>query len=191
MPDPYIIAGCNGAGKTTASLTILPDILHVNEFVNADAIASGISPLNPESVSFLAGRLMIQRINQLIEEQRGFAFETTLSTKSYLSFIKKAKQKDYTVTLLYFWLNSPELAKKRVAKRVQMGGHNIPVDIIERRYYRGLSNLFNDFVHLCDRWMIYNNSGDDPMPICMGTKEELNIIETTTYQNILSYVPKR
>lgn len=172
-------------------MTILPDVLHINEFVNADSIAAGLSPLNPESVSFFAGRLMIQRINHLIDENQSFAFETTLSTRSYLSLIKKAQQKGYSVILLYFWLNSPELAKNRVAKRVQMGGHNIPVDVIERRYYRGLSNLFNDFIHLCDSWMIYNNSEDEPISVCFGKKSELEIIEPETYQTILSYVENR
>lgn len=142
MPGLYIIAGCNGAGKTTASLTMLPQILKCKEFVNADSIAAGLSPFNVESVAFEAGRIMLERINQLLEENEDFAFETTLATRSYVSFIKKARTKGYKIILLYFWLASPDFAKQRVAKRVRQGGHNIPDEIVERRYYRGISSLF-------------------------------------------------
>jgi predicted ABC-type ATPase len=116
MPNLYIISGCNGAGKTTASYTVLPEILNCKEFVNADNIAAGLSPFNPESVAFESGRLMIQRINELLAHKIDFAFETTLSTRSYVSFVKKAKEIGYEVTLLYFWLSSPEMAIERVAK---------------------------------------------------------------------------
>lgn len=131
MPNLYIISGCNGAGKTTASYTVLPEILNCKEFVNADNIAAGLSPFNPESVAFESGRLMIQRINELLAHKVDFAFETTLSTRSYISFVKKAKEIGYEVTLLYFWLSSPEMAIERVAKRVSKGGHNIPTEVIE------------------------------------------------------------
>lgn len=144
MPNLYIIAGCNGAGKTTASYTVLPEILECKEFVNADSIAAGLSPFNPESVALEAGRLMLQRINTLLEENVDFAFETTLSTRSYASFIKKARTVGYTVTLLYFWLNSPEFAMSRVAERVERGGHNIPEDIIKRRYY---PDIWDEILH--------------------------------------------
>src|SRR5688500_19246087 len=124
MPNLHIIAGCNGAGKTTASFAILPEILKVREFVNADSIAAGLSLFNVESVAFEAGRIMLQRIQQLMEEKGDFAFETTLSTRSYVSLIKKAQTKGYKINLLYFWLHSPDFARQRVAKRVSKGGHN-------------------------------------------------------------------
>src|ERR1700761_3187933 len=108
MPNLYIIAGCNGAGKTTTSFTILPELFNCREFVNADIIAAGISPFNPESVAFEAGRMMLQRIQDLLEARVDFAFETTLATKSYVSYINKAKENGYKVTLLYLWLSSPE-----------------------------------------------------------------------------------
>jgi predicted ABC-type ATPase len=127
MPNLYIIAGCNGAGKTTASLTVLPEVLNCFEFVNADSIAAGLSPLNPDSVAFEAGRIMLNRIRHLLNNEVDFAFETTLSTKSYVSLIKEAKTRGYQITLLYFWLNSPELAINRVTNRVSQGGHNIPL----------------------------------------------------------------
>lgn len=168
MPNLYIIAGCNGAGKTTASYTILPEILNCKEFVNADSIAAGLSPFNPESVAFEAGRIMLHRINQLIAEKVDFAFETTLSTRSYVSLIKGAQEIGYEVTLLFFWLNSPELAIQRVAKRVSKGGHNIPTDTIERRYYRGIFNLLHLYLPVCNNWIIVNNMDILPDMIAQG-----------------------
>ncbi|HAL82518.1 MAG TPA: zeta toxin, partial [Mucilaginibacter sp.] len=121
-------------------------------------IAAGISPFNPESVAIEAGRIMLKRINELLGEGSDFAFETTLSTRSYVSLIKKAQQAGYEVTLLYFWLDSPETAYDRVAKRVSEGGHNIPIDTIERRYYRGIKNLLNLYIPVCDKWIVMNNA---------------------------------
>jgi predicted ABC-type ATPase len=154
----YIIAGCNGAGKTTASFTILPEILDCKEFVNADEIAKGLSPFQPEKVSFEAGRIMLNRINELLSEDETFAFETTLSTKSYKSKIIEAKEKGYRVTLLFFWLQSIELAKERVKMRVSEGGHNIEPEIIERRYTRGIKNLFDIYLPIVDGALIFDNS---------------------------------
>lgn len=125
----YIIAGCNGAGKTTASFTILPDILECREFVNADEIAKGLSPFQPEKVAFEAGRIMLHRIDELIAAGETFAFETTLATKSYRTTIREAKEKGFYVTLLFFWLNDVDLAVERVKTRVREGGHNIPEDV--------------------------------------------------------------
>ncbi|MDY6374182.1 MAG: zeta toxin family protein [Bacteroidales bacterium] len=158
MKQIFIIAGPNGAGKTTASRTILPDILHCTEFVNADEIAKGLSPFNPEGVSIQAGRIMLKRIEELLQHNSSFAFETTLSTKSYVSLIRKAKAYGYVITLLFFYLPSAEHAAKRVMQRVLEGGHNIPYDIIVRRYSRGLENLMKLYVPICDAWFIYDNS---------------------------------
>jgi predicted ABC-type ATPase len=154
----YIISRCNGAGKTTASFTILPDILDCKEFVNADEIAKGLSPFQPEKASFEAGRIMLHRINELIGENVNFAFETTLSTKSYKNKIKEAQEKGYLVTLLFFWLQNVELAKKRVKIRVSEGGHNIESDVIHRRYYRGIKNLFDIYIPIVDGTLIFDNS---------------------------------
>jgi len=176
MPNLYIIAGCNGAGKTTASYTILPEILNCKEFVNADNIAAGISPLNPESVAIEAGRIMLNRVAVLMDERADFAFETTLSTRSYVSLVKKAQQTDYKVTLLYFWLDSPETAYRRVAKRVSEGGHNIPIEVIERRYYRGIWNLINLYTSICDKWMVMNNAEVPSQLVAHGGRELANVI---------------
>lgn len=157
MANLYIIAGCNGAGKTTASNTILPEILNCMEFVNADNIACGLSPFNPESVAFEAGRIMLGRIRELMAARIDFGFETTLASRSYVALVKQAKQMDYKISLLYFWLSSPNLTVERVAKRVSNGGHHIPSDVIERRYYRGIYNLYNLYMPVCDEWTIVNN----------------------------------
>lgn len=154
----YIIAGCNGAGKTTASFSILPKILDCKEFVNADEIAKGISPFQPEKVAFEAGRIMLSRIDELFKNQESFAFETTLATKSYKQKIEFAKTNNYYTSLLFFWLKTPALAKERVKIRVKEGGHNIPLDVIERRYKNGIKNLFNIYLDIVDQAMIFDNS---------------------------------
>lgn len=154
----YIIAGCNGAGKTTASLTILPEILNCRQFVNADNIAAGLSPFDVDSVAIEAGRIMLHRINELIDLREDFAIETTLATRSYVALVHSAREAGYKVSLIYIWLNSPELALQRVAERVANGGHNIPADVIQRRYYAGIKNLFNLFMPICDVWIVADNS---------------------------------
>jgi predicted ABC-type ATPase len=171
MPTLYIIAGCNGAGKTTASYTMLPEMLKCKEFVNADSIAAGLSPFQPETVAFQAGRVMLQRISELISEKATFAFETTLSTISYKETIKQCRAKGYDVVLLYFWLSSPDLAIERIKRRVDKGGHHIPNNIVKRRYKRGLENFFKIFQPLCDYWEIIDNSGNLPDSIAAGEKK--------------------
>lgn len=168
MSNIYIIAGCNGAGKSTAANVLLPKFLNCKEFVNADSIASGLSPFQPETVSFQAGRIMLNRIKELIDQKTTFAFETTLTTKSYINLIKKAKEKKYQVILFYFWLNSVELALARIKDRVKKGGHDIPKDVVIRRYERSLENLVNLFMPICDKWSIFDNSSDRMNIIAKG-----------------------
>ncbi len=143
MPNLYIIAGPNGAGKTIASYTVLPEMLNCKEFVNADEIAKGLSPFQSDKAAITAGRLMLQRINEHINNKVDFAFETTLSTKSYVQTIQKAKILNYSVTIVYLWLSSSELAIERVKLRVNEGGHNIPDEVIRRKYLNGIKNLFH------------------------------------------------
>jgi predicted ABC-type ATPase len=191
MRKLYIIAGCNGAGKTTASYIILPEILDCKEFVNADEIAKGISPFQPEKVGIEAGRLMLKRINKMLESGENFAFETTLSTKSYIQFIKKARLLDYQVTCLFFWLDSEELAISRVETRVKEGGHHIPEDVIRRRYKSGLKNFFNLFLDKVDNWLFINNSGDAYEVIAEGAlndetinnMEQWELLKRNYYEN--------
>jgi predicted ABC-type ATPase len=185
----YIISGCNGAGKTTASYTVLPEILHCKEFVNADEIARGLSPFNPEDVAIEAGRLMLQRIEALLERGETFSIETTLATKSYINLVRRAQSKGYSVKVLFFWLNSPELAIQRVAERVAKGGHNIPTPVIRRRYVAGISNLFHLFMKEVDYWDIYDNSGYPRKQIaCGGRNAETVICEDSLFNQIQNYV---
>ena len=182
----YIIAGCNGAGKTTASFTILPEIWHCKEFVNADEIARGLSPLNPESVAMQAGRIMLERIEELLNQGTSFSIETTLATRSYVQLVKRAQDEGYTVNLLFFWLNSPEVAIQRVAKRVSEGGHNIPTDVIRRRYQLGLHNFFNLYKDVVDTWTLVDNASN-PRQLIAADGEIFNV---ELYKIIESYVRK-
>lgn len=172
----YIIGGCNGAGKTTASFNILPDILNCREYVNADEIARGISPFQPEKVAVEAGRIMLLRINELLDQGEDFAFETTLSSRSFINTIAKAKSFGYTVTLIYLWLESTELAIKRVQTRVEEGGHYIPMDTIVRRYYKGLNNLFNLYQNTCDLILVYDNSKSFPELVFEKSQDNTPVI---------------
>jgi predicted ABC-type ATPase len=176
VPNLYIIAGCNGAGKTTASFTILPEMLNCKEFVNADSIAAGLSPFNPESVAIEAGRLMLLRIHELMKAGVDFAFETTLATRSYVSLVKVAQGAGYKVKLLFIWLDSPKTAIQRVADRVAEGGHNIPRNVIERRYFRGIINLTDLYIPICDSWIVVNNQNVVPEVIAKGSLSGENII---------------
>lgn len=188
-PNLYIIAGCNGAGKTTASLTILPEILNCSEFVNADAIAAGLSPFHPESVAIEAGKLMLKRIDFLIESKKDFALETTLSSKNHLQTIKKAQKQGFEITLLFFWLNSVELAEERVKIRVSKGGHDIPSEVIARRYERGLENL-EGYCALCNDWFVYDNSNNLSELIMDGNFQNKTIYNEETFKKIKQYENK-
>lgn len=184
----YIIAGCNGAGKTTASFTILPEILDCKEFVNADEIAKGLSPFQPEKVAFESGRIMLNRIQELMSEDVNFAFETTLATKSYRNKIILAKEKGYRVTLLFFWLQKIELAKERVKTRVMEGGHDIPPEIIERRFIRGIKNLFDIYLPIVDGALIFDNSiGRHELLAEKQISGLLNIVNVEKFNLLKSY----
>lgn len=172
MPNLYVIGGANGSGKTTVSLSLLPTLLGVFEYVNADAIAAGLSPLNPEAMAMQSGRLMVKRIKALADANADFAFETTLAAKSFIPFLRECKKKGYTINLMYFWLRSPDLAVERVARRVASGGHSIPEVDIRRRYERGLKNLLNLYLPLCDGWMVFDNSDSAPRLIAEAIMNE-------------------
>ncbi len=184
MPDIYIIGGCNGAGKTTAAYNLLPEVFKTVEFVNADEIARGLSPFNSSGVAFQAGRIMLERLEQLIEKSQSFSFETTLSGLTYFTFIKKAKEKGYGITFFFVYLNSVNLAIERVAIRVSKGGHSIPKDIIERRYYKGLRN-FSRYATEANDWYVYDNSGSEYQLVAKSIEGEENIINLELF-NIIS-----
>ena len=179
----YIIAGCNGAGKTTASFTLLPQILKCKEFVNADEIAKGLSPFQPEKVAFAAGRLMLNRIDELVIQKINFAFETTLATKSYKNKILFAKQRGYHIILLFYWLSDSELAIKRVKQRVKEGGHNIESEVIKRRYLNGIRNFFDIYLEIVDEILLFDNS-DNKLDLIAEKKNnssELTVYNTDKY----------
>ncbi len=188
MPNLYIIAGCNGAGKTTASFTVLPEMLDCQEYINADEIARGLSPFHPDKAAIEAGRIMLRKIDHFLNNNIDFSFETTLATRSYVNIIKKSQQLGYQITLLFFWLDSVELAKERVLTRVAEGGHNIPEQTIVRRYFSGLKNLFELYIPICDYWMIFNNSNPKIELIADGNfNENITIENNHIFETLKSY----
>lgn len=189
----YIIAGCNGAGKTTASFTLLPDILNCKEFVNADEIAKGLSPFQPETVAIEAGRLMLKRIDELINQKSDFAFETTLATRSYKHKIKFAKQQGYHVILVFYWLQNVDLAIQRVKQRVSEGGHNIDSEIIKRRYTNGIINLFDIYYPIVDEILIFDNSDNRSDFIAEKKNKSLEMIiyNTDKFTSLKKYYNER
>lgn len=185
----YIISGCNGAGKTTASYTLLPEVFQCKEFVNADEIAKGLSPFNPEGVAIDAGKVMIQRITDLLAREETFAIETTLASRSLNNLVTKAQANGYSVKLLFFWLNSTKLAVRRVAQRVKEGGHNIPINVIKRRYAAGIRNLFKIYIPHVDNWLIADNSSVPRTLVAEGGNGLKTVVyDTKRYNEILKYV---
>ena len=163
MKKILIIAGPNGAGKTTFATEFLPNEAGCPEFVNADLIAAGLSPFQPEQVAFAAGRLMLARIDELVRSGKSFAFETTLSTRSWLRLIPRWKSLGYRVKLYFLSLPDPDFALRRVEARVRLGGHAIPPETIRRRFARGLENLRYGYIGIVDEWSIYDGSQDPPL----------------------------
>ena len=151
----------------------MPEILECKEFVNADEIAKGLSPFQPEKAAFEAGRIMLERVNFLLQSKESFAFETTLATKTYNSKLLWAKENGYTIKLLFFWLPTIEMAIERVTVRVSEGGHNIPNDVIARRYKRGIENLFKIYIPLCSEWILFDNSKNQIEEIANGKCNEI------------------
>jgi predicted ABC-type ATPase len=184
----YIIAGCNGAGKTAASFSILPEILECKEFVNADEIAKGVSPFQPEKVALEAGRIMLNRVNELLNGEESFAFETTLSTRSYKQKIFEAKSKGFSTTLIFFWLKNVQLAEERVKMRVSEGGHNIEPDVIKRRYHKGIKNLFDIYLPIIDHAFIIDNSFEKEELIAhKAIDTDWEIIKSEKYNQLRYY----
>ncbi len=184
MPKLYIISGCNGSGKTTASYTLLPDLLNCREFVNSDEFAKSFSPFDPGAASVTASRYMLMKINYLLERKADFAIETTLATRSLLQIVRQAQQQNYETTVLYFWLNSPELAIERVRDRVESGGHHIPDAVIRRRYVMGLQYLFDVYIPVIDRWILADNSKPPFSVVAEGSKDVIYIKDNEKYQLI-------
>ena len=184
MPNVYLIGGCNGAGKTTIALTMLPRYLDCHEFVNADLIAAGLSPFRVESVALQAGRLMLERMNKLRDAGVDFGFESTLASRSFVPFLKSCQLRGYAVHLLYIRLSNVELAIERVANRVLEGGHNIPEDTIRRRYEAGCENFLDLYLPLAKKWRVVDNSLEPQLVAEGGSDENTSIYENEVWDAI-------
>ena len=178
------MAGCNGAGKTTASYSFLPEILDCREFVNSDEFAKSLSPFDPSVASVSASRFMLRRIDYLLKRGSDFSIETTLATRSLVSIINEARAQSYVITSLYLWVQAPEIAIQRVRDRVASGGHNIPEDVLRRRYTTGLKYLFDIYMSICDRWMIADNSGPTFILIAEGDVNRTIIKDEEKFKRI-------
>jgi len=158
IPNVFVLGGPNGAGKSTAAPYILRDILKVTEFVNADVIARGLSGFDPDRAAMQAGRTMLTRLRELARERRDFAFETTLASRSFAPWLRRLREDGYRVHVVYIWVPDPETSVQRVRLRVLKGGHNVPPDVVRRRYRRGLRNLRSLYMPIADHWRIYDNT---------------------------------
>lgn len=157
-PKLIVLAGPNGAGKSTLAPFLLRDTLGIVEYVNADTLASGLSAFQPEGVAIQAGRIMLKRLHRLAAARADFAFESTLASRSYAAWINRIRGDGYSLHLLFLWLRSPEIATERVKERVRMGGHDVPEEVIRRRYHRGIQNFFEIYQTLAQTWVVYDNS---------------------------------
>lgn len=184
-PICYVIAGPNGAGKTTFALNYLPEIAGCRNFVNADLIAYGISPLDSVSVQYDAGRFFLNEVHNNINKRVNFAFETTLAGRSHINLLKKLKQENWLIVLFFLWIPDADFSKDRVRQRVKEGGHDIPDDAIYRRYPRIMYNLIDIYMPLCDKVSCYDNSNPEPVLIFDQDEQGSNMVNKEIYNEIL------
>ena len=188
MPTCWIIAGPNGAGKTTFALEYLSKVADCKHFINADLIAAGLSPLAPERGLIAASRIFLNEIEENISRRENFAFETTLSGRSYLRLINRLQHDGWQVELIYLALPSARISEMRVAERVAHGGHNIPLRDIERRFPRSLGNLLQVFSYTVDHYICFMNDGEMPIPVFEQTGNSRDILHEVYYQQLLMEV---
>ncbi len=181
----YIIAGPNGSGKTTFAMKFLPDYVKCPNFINADLIAGGLAPFNPEQAAIKAGKLVLQQMQEYSDKGLDFAFETTLSGRTYFNKLKRLKSSGYGLHMFFLWLPSPELAIARIKGRVSEGGHNVPVEDVRRRFGRGLKNFLGMYEVLFDTWMLFDNSGAQPALIAEKTAGNRKILIADLFGKIL------
>lgn len=180
-PRAVIFAGPNGAGKSTHADAILA-ALGMETFVNADYIARGLSGRNTDAVAFEAGRIMLKRLHQLGDAGADFAFESTLSSRTFAPFLRTLKARGYRVAIYYFSLTNAQLAIRRVKLRVDLGGHDVPSDVVKRRFGRSLRNFFNLYAPLADEWTLFDNSSS-PLALTVAAQaaQKLTVTQTTTW----------
>ena len=183
-PNVYIVAGPNGAGKSTFARLFLPEYADCREFVNADLIAAGLSPFNPESLAIQAGRLMLERIAALAALRGDFGFETTLAGRGYTSLLRKLKESGYRIHVFFLWLPSVEIALARVRERVLAGGHSVPEEVVRRRFSRGLANLFKVYAPLLDSWLVFDNAGAEPRIVSLCLDEDRFVFDPESFARI-------
>ena len=183
-PTVYVIAGPNGAGKTTFAKEFLKNEARCPEFINADLIAGGLSPLAPERAALQAGRLMLTRLRDLAKARRNFAFETTLSGQSHAVFLRRLKASGYEVHLFFLWLPDVDLAFKRIADRVRHGGHDVPETDVRRRFSAGMKNLFKVYRSLADELSIFDNTETIPRCVAVDRTGALEVFDPTTFDQI-------
>ncbi|MSR64630.1 MAG: Zeta toxin family protein [Verrucomicrobiae bacterium] len=176
QPTIYVIAGCNGAGKTTFAREFLPKEVKCLRFLNADEIARGLSPFAPEAGSFKAGRLLLREVRECISHRETFALESTLSGKTYIRLFRRARQLGYEIELHYLWLSSPVQAIARVRQRVQQGGHHVPAVDIRRRFRRSLAHLVDDYLPLADRWMVWDSRSLPAKRLAISSENDIDTV---------------
>ncbi len=185
MPVCWIIAGPNGAGKTTFALEYLPQVAECRNFINADLIAAGLSPLAPEKELVTASRLLLKELDAHIDEREDFAFETTLAGRGYLRLIERLQKEGWHVELIYLALPSVDMSSLRVAERVTHGGHDIAAKNIIRRFPRSLRNLLQEYSAQADRTRCFMNSSNVPELVFEQQGENRSILNQTYYQLLL------
>jgi predicted ABC-type ATPase len=184
-PSVVVLAGPNGAGKSTVAPALLQGALAVDEFVNADVIARGLSGFEPDRVAIAAGRIMLARLKDLATRRADFAFETTLATRSFAPWLRDLRLAGYDVHLLFLWLSSADLAIARVADRVGIGGHHVAEEVVRRRYATGIRNLFRFYQPVATTWTVYNNSGPEPVRVAEGVASEtIGIYDQRVWQTL-------
>jgi predicted ABC-type ATPase len=183
-PNVYIVAGPNGAGKSTFARLFLPEYADCREFVNADLIAAGLSPFNPEGRAIQAGRLMLERVEALARTRVDFGFETTLAGRGYTSLLRRLKDSGYRVHLFFLWLPSVEMALARVRDRVLAGGHSVPEEVVRRRFSRGLANLFQLYAPLLDSWLVFDNAEEQPRIVALCLASDRFVLDPAVFGRI-------
>jgi len=185
-PKVYVIAGPNGAGKTTFAREFLPHYADCKQFINADLIAQGMSPFSPETMAFRAGRLMLEEIETYAKHRESFGFETTLSGLAYVALLQRLKKSGYEVHFFYLWVRTVSLALDRVRSRVLQGGHDIPEDVVRRRFDRSIRNFLLRYRFLTESWILFDNEGTTPAIVAFQKESTPRIINRVLYESLLT-----